>query len=152
MSFQLGRKSQGELVGVHPLLAYCLYMTVTDPSRTVDVSIFDGVRSTREQAIYKAKGVSFVDTSEHQLGRAGDLVPFVEGRNMWDASHIKDKDEQDRLQKLIDKCYDENNMLMQSYAKKVGIELIQFAFDKPHYQMKPIDNWDIRKIPYNLDV
>lgn len=151
MPFRLGNKSKAEIVGVEPRLAYCAYMSIIDPSRTVDVSLFDGVRSEREQAIYRQRGTSWVDVSRHQLGQAVDLVPYVEGRNRWDANTIRDRDERKRIQAVIDTCYEENDRLMHKYAKQCGIELVQFPSDRPHYQLKDGMGWDIRTIKHNLD-
>lgn len=135
--FIVGNGSQSELVGVHPLLAACVWLAMTDSSRKYDSTLFDGLRTQREQDRHFAKGVSKVRFSRHQLGQAVDLVPYIDGRPRWDSTDPE-------MQKQIDDAFAENIKLMDKHAKKLGITLKRFDWDKPHHQLQN-SNYDARK-------
>lgn len=141
-NYELGRKSKSELVGVHPLLAACAWLSITDPDREYDCSVFDGVRTQKEQDFYLAKGTSKTSFSRHQLGQAVDLVPYINGRVRWDS-------EDTAMQAKITASFDENIRLMDKHARALGITLKRFKWDKPHHQIENSD-YDIRKLMVKL--
>lgn len=85
--YQLGHKSKGELVGVHPDLVRVVYRAI---QLTVqDFSVHDGLREIAEQIEYVRTGASKTLKSKHLkqsdgLGHAVDLVPYVNGKLRWE--------------------------------------------------------------------
>lgn len=80
--FVLGKKSQQELVGVHPRLAAV-------PARAIgittqDFMVHDGLRTQLEQAGMVASGASVTMNSRHLTGHAVDCVPFLNGKPRWE--------------------------------------------------------------------
>ena len=70
MSFIVGRKSLGNLVGVHPLMAACAYKVISEELKLHDATIFDGVRHVKTQRYYLSLGRSKTMNSDHLPGRA----------------------------------------------------------------------------------
>lgn len=87
MAFHLGRRSNQELIGVHPSL-----VTVTRRAIELtvqDFTVFDGLRSEEEQHLLVARGASKTLNSKHLQqpdgwGHAVDLVPWINGRARWE--------------------------------------------------------------------
>lgn len=91
MSFMLGRRSRGELHGVHPDLVFIVERAIT--ITPVDFSVHDGLRTLAEQREYVDKGVSKTLNSYHLpqrdgLGWAVDLVPYINGKMRWEWAPI----------------------------------------------------------------
>ena len=85
--FKLGRKSETELVGVHPNLVKVTRRALELTS--VDFAVHDGIRSKEEQREYVRQGVSRTMNSKHlkqadSLGHAVDLVPVINGKLRWE--------------------------------------------------------------------
>jgi hypothetical protein len=149
MSYILGTKSLGNLVGICPPLAAAVTEIIN--YSTHDWSVFSGVRSMDEQRKLVARGVSKTFNSYHLWGLAVDLVPFIDGANVWE-SPIRS------TQKEIDDTFAETAKLMKEYFgdKKLKFQghdiVVDWGFDlwgwdKPHYQMtgfKPM--YDIRNM------
>lgn len=90
--FRWGAKSLEELNGVHPILQQVATLALTKYA-TQDFMIFDGLRTTAEQAEYVKKGTSTTMNSMHLpqadgLGHAIDCVPVVNGKPVWDWDRI----------------------------------------------------------------
>lgn len=49
-----------------------------------DFSVYDGLRTVEEQRKYVAQGASHTMNSKHITGDAVDLVPYVQGRLLWE--------------------------------------------------------------------
>ena len=131
MSYRLGRRSQKELIGVEPALAFLV--TEAIKITTQDFTVLDGVRSMEEQRKLVARGVSKTYNSYHLNGLAVDLVAYVDGTLSWDA-----------------KYYPAIAKAMKKVAKKHGIKVDWgfdlWGWDMAHFQrtgMKPY--YDIRK-------
>lgn len=82
MTYTLGKKSRAELVGVdEPLIEVVEYALSIS---TIDFAVHDGLRTDEEQAALVAAGASRTMKSYHLLGKAVDLVPYVNGKLRWE--------------------------------------------------------------------
>jgi peptidoglycan LD-endopeptidase CwlK len=80
--FTLGKKSLGELEGVHADLVNVVKRTI---ALTVqDFGVHDGKRTMEEQKKFVASGVSQTLDSRHLTGHAVDLVPYINGVLRWE--------------------------------------------------------------------
>lgn len=82
MSFNLGRGSRAELVGVHPDLVRVVERAIQITRQ--DFTVHDGLRSVEEQREYVQRGVSKTMKSKHLEGLAVDLVPVINGQARWE--------------------------------------------------------------------
>lgn len=85
--YTLGAKSLAELDGVHPRLVECVKRAIV--KTTQDFGVHDGLRTVAEQRKYVNSGASTTMNSMHLPQRDGfshavDLVPFIDGRLMWE--------------------------------------------------------------------
>jgi len=80
--FKFGASSERELVGVNAdlvrvtrlALQYC----------TQDFTVYDGIRTVKEQMAHVKNGTSKTMQSKHLDGLAVDLVPWINGKPTWD--------------------------------------------------------------------
>lgn len=130
MSFRLGKKSLRELIGVHPELAFAVTEAIKVTRQ--DFTVFDGVRTKKEQEKLVARGVSKTNNSYHLYGLAVDLVAWVEGKPSWDP-----------------KYYKEIGIAMKKVIKKHNLDIDWgyeiWGWDMPHFQLSKINNTDARK-------
>lgn len=89
--FKLGKKSQAELVGVHPDGVAVVERAIEITAQ--DFTVFDGIRTEDEQAEYVRTGVSKTLKSKHLkqpdgFGHAVDLVPYINGKLRWEMPPI----------------------------------------------------------------
>ena len=87
MTYQLGKLSKVNLVGVHPILVKLVGRTIE--LTTQDFTVHDGLRTKAEQQKLVAKGASKTMASKHLpqadgFGHAVDLVPFINGQLRWE--------------------------------------------------------------------
>lgn len=87
MTFKLGKKSNRELRGVHPMLVHVVEKAIA--ITPVDFSVHDGNRTKAEQKLYVGLDVSKTMESKHLpqadgWGHAVDLVPYINGRLRWE--------------------------------------------------------------------
>ncbi len=130
--YQLSNRSLKVLVGVHPVLEYCVYeaIKITDQ----DFMVLDGVRKTDEQQKLVDRGVSKTMNSYHLYGLAVDLVAYVDGKPSWEP-----------------KYYDAIAVAMKRVIEKCNLP-IEWGFDKwswdmPHWQLTGMRaEYDIRKL------
>lgn len=143
---RFGTNSVAELCGVHPELTICSTETLILVSNAgEDFSVFDGLRTLAEQRRNIRRGVSWTMKSYHLpqvdgMSWAVDLVPYINGRLMWDANHIENASERAKIQKRIDKTFLLIGQGMLDTAKKHGFE-IEWGWqlwgkDKPHFQLR----------------
>ena len=133
MSYKLGKRSLQRLVGVHPVLAFCVHEAIKRAD--VDFGVLDGVRTMARQRALVAQGKSKTYKSYHLYGLAVDLVPFIDGKYTWD---------------------DEGAFALIEEAMKEVIAIhnlpIEWGYDKwqwdmPHWQMTGYKSqYDIRRI------
>jgi len=91
MAFYLGRSSRAELVGVEPRLVAVVELAIERTEQ--DFTVFDGIRTASDQHALYRRGASQIDghrrIGKHQKqpdgwGHAVDLVPWINGRVVWD--------------------------------------------------------------------
>ncbi len=82
MGFKFGEKSEANLSGVHPDLVKVVRQALL--ISPIDFSVWEGVRSTRQQAEYFVTGASKRILSRHLTGHAVDLYAFVGGKTRTD--------------------------------------------------------------------
>jgi peptidoglycan L-alanyl-D-glutamate endopeptidase CwlK len=132
--YTFGKRSLGELVGVHPTIAFACHRAIERCE--VDFGVFDGVRTAKEQAKLVARGVSKTNNSYHLYGLAVDLVPYINGRYEWDDDYANQKVKE----------------AMDSVIAEYGLTEIENGFDLwgwdiYHYQLTDFrSEYDIRKI------
>lgn len=86
--FKFSNKSIKTLETVHPKLQDVVNRAIE--LSTVDFTVFEGLRTKEKQAEYVKKGVSKTMNSKHLTGNAVDLVPYVNGRVVWEWEHCYD--------------------------------------------------------------
>ena len=130
--YKLGKRSQKNLIGVHPELAFCVYEAIKISKQ--DFGVFEGVRTIERQRELFNQGTTHTLNSYHLYGLAADLVAWTGKKYSWS-----------------DKLYPEIHKAMQSVINTHGLH-IQNGFDmwhwdKPHWQMSGYrKKYDIRKI------
>ncbi len=130
--YRLSKRSQKELIGVHPKLALVVMEAIKLTKQ--DFMVLDGIRTVKEQRKLVDRGVSKTMDSYHLYGLAVDLVAYVNGKPTWE-----------------EKYYKEISIAMERAAEMHNIDGIDWGFDlwewdMAHFQlsgMKPY--YDIRK-------
>ncbi len=84
--FQLGKGSLKELEGVDEALVNVVKRAMELTGQ--DFSVHDGLRTLAEQQEMVKRGVSTTLESKHLLGKAVDLVPYVNGKLRWEWAPI----------------------------------------------------------------
>ena len=82
MSYRLGTRSVGNLVGVHEDLQHVVYLAIT--TTKVDFTVIEGLRDRARQRELVDIGASQTMNSPHLTGHAIDVVPWVGGKVRWD--------------------------------------------------------------------
>ena len=91
MTYSLGAKSRAELQGVHPDLVRVVERAIRITEQ--DFTVFDGIRTAADQNALYRRGASQIDgisqVGKHQkqsdgFGHAVDLVPWIDGKAVWD--------------------------------------------------------------------
>lgn len=80
--YTLGKASRKELEGVHTNLVRCVQRTIVLTRQ--DFTVFDGIRTYKEQQAHVRNGTSKTMQSKHLQGLAVDLVPWIDGKLVWD--------------------------------------------------------------------
>lgn len=80
----LGKKSLGNLDGVHPDLVAVVKKSVELIQEPFDFSVHDGLRTIEEQKTLVNSGASKTMDSRHLTGHAVDLVPYLNGKLRWE--------------------------------------------------------------------
>ena len=81
-AFKLGAKSLKELDGVHPDLIAVVKRAIEITVQ--DFSVHDGMRTLDEQKKLVENGRSQTMKSRHITGHAVDLVPYINGKLLWE--------------------------------------------------------------------
>jgi len=125
--YKLGKRSMRKLVGVNPLLSLCVMRAIGKSK--YDFGVFEGVRTVDRQKKLVAEGRSWTMRSKHISGNAVDLVPYINGRYVWDGSEA-------------DVVFDEIYRVMNYEADILGCRLVAGIkwnhADKPHYQLSDL--------------
>jgi peptidoglycan L-alanyl-D-glutamate endopeptidase CwlK len=134
MMYKFGKKSNRNLIGVHPILAFVMIEAIKICK--VDFGIVEGVRTTKKQRKLVKKGYSKTMNSYHLYGLAVDAVPYVNGKYDWSNK----------------KAFKEIAKTVKKVCKKHGIRCIKngydmWGWDYPHWQMNGWrKKYDVRKI------
>ncbi|XPV75188.1 MAG: M15 family metallopeptidase [Desulfovibrio sp.] len=86
MGYKLGRRSLGNLSGVHPIMVAIVCLAILKTKR--DFTVIDGVRTIEEQKALFASGDSETMKSKHLpqkdgFGHAVDLLPLFDGKGSY---------------------------------------------------------------------
>ena len=81
-NFQFGERSIRELYGVDEQLTAVVHRALE--LSTVDFAVHDGIRTEEEQKALFDSGATKTLNSKHLLGRAVDLVPYINGKLRWE--------------------------------------------------------------------
>jgi len=146
--FKLGKKSQSELVGIHPILSFAVYMAIQRTKQDFAICDKGGLRSDDEQAWLYAQGrtregnrVTWTLNSFHQYGLAVDLVAWVSGEYNWDIQYYA----------AIVKAMKE---VIKEYKLPIDHGYDLWGKDLPHWQISRLDGVDAREVydirKYNL--
>ena len=130
--YKLGKRSLGNLVGVHPIISFAV-MEAIKISRQ-DFTVFEGVRTSKRQRALYDRGDSKTLMSYHLNGLAVDLVPFVKGKITWE-----------------DKYFPSIHQAMKTVIEKYDLPIDNgfdlWGWDKPHYQMTgKRHEYDVRRL------
>jgi len=87
MAYKLGSTSRKNLIGVHPLLVRCVELAIDTTKQ--DFTVYEGLRSLSRQKKLLAQGYTRTLKSKHLrqsdgYGHAVDLVPWVNGKAVWE--------------------------------------------------------------------
>lgn len=82
MSFTFSRRSENNLLGVHPELVKVVRRALE--LSKVDFSVIEGVRTIERQRQLFDAGASWTMNSRHLTGHAVDLAPYIGGQIRWD--------------------------------------------------------------------
>ncbi len=131
--FKLGKKSQRELIGVHPVLAFAVVEAIKTTKQ--DFMVFDGLRTQREQNKLVRSGRSKTLNSYHLYGLAVDLVAYVGGKPSWDGEHYRE------IERAMKEVIKKHNLPIEWGVDKWG-------WDAPHWQITrdPFTQRDMRKL------
>ena len=80
--YKLGAASMKELAGVKSELVEIVKLAIQ--LTTQDFTVYDGMRTLKEQQLHVANGTSKTLDSMHLKGLAVDLVPWINGKPVWD--------------------------------------------------------------------
>ena len=132
MGYKLGKRSMGNLVGVHPDIGFAVNEAIKISKQ--DFTVIEGVRTMARQKQLVASGASRTYASYHLNGLAVDLVPFVNGKLSWD-------------EKYFPAINDAMKTVLKKHNLKIDNGFDLWKWDMPHWQMtgrKP--DYDIRKL------
>jgi len=137
--FSLGRRSRKNLIGLNPVLAFFVAMTIRRTQ--MDFTVFEGVRLKKLQVAYVERGTSWTLNSNHLDGNAVDLVVWFKGRAYWD--NIKDMQDIDGAYGGIERAA---KSVIHDYNLPIQWGYDLWGKDKPHWQVTPgfKAGWDVR--------
>lgn len=139
-NYQYGSTSLKRLYTCHPdLITFAKTGIITSP---VDMSIVCGFRGELEQNKAFDEGFSRArfgesphnveDADGEPLSLGIDIIPYVDGKGIWDANHAAFKELSDHLKAVAKELY-ENNAIEQRI--EWGGDWTSFV-DKPHWQAR----------------
>lgn len=85
MTYTLSKRSEDKLVGVDANLVKVVRRAIE--LTEIDFGITEGLRTKERQALLVADGKSQTMNSKHIVGRAVDVVAYVDGKVSWDKEH-----------------------------------------------------------------
>lgn len=140
MRYKLGKRSLGNLAGVHPHLVAVVMLAITETEQ--DFSVRRGVGSLEEQQALVDSGASWTLDSDHlprlvglephPLGRAVDVYPYVKGSlDAWrDVARCRlIVDAHERAAKRLGVC-------IYSGGKRWGKDWYHIGLDRRYYRRR----------------
>ena len=88
MTFKLSTRSQAKLEGLDERLIAVVNSAIFKSK--IDFGVICGMRTTKEQEALVAKGASQTMKSKHLVGRAVDLMAYVDGKGCWELNVYDD--------------------------------------------------------------
>jgi len=88
MSFSLSKRSTAKLYGVDPSLVSVVERAIK--LTKIDFGVVYGMRTEAEQEKLVAAGKSQTMKSKHLVGRAVDLMAYVDGKGCWELNVYDD--------------------------------------------------------------
>lgn len=85
--FKLGKRSNDNLLGVHPDLVKIVRKAIEITE--IDFGVTEGLRSPERQKQLLKEGSSTTTRSRHLTGHAVDLAAYVDGKVSWDWSYYE---------------------------------------------------------------
>jgi peptidoglycan L-alanyl-D-glutamate endopeptidase CwlK len=82
MSFRFSKRSLAALEGVNPKLVAVVHRALE--LSPVDFVVTEGLRTRERQARLVKAGASRTMNSQHIIGRAVDVAPWIDGQIRWD--------------------------------------------------------------------
>jgi hypothetical protein len=121
MTFKLSQRSLDRLKGVDEKLI--AIATRALELTEIDFAITEGLRTRERQETLVAEGKSQTMNSKHLIGRAVDVVAYVDGKVSWDKEHYV----------TISKAF-------KQAAKELNVSIrwggdFKSFFDGPHYEL-----------------
>lgn len=130
--YKLGKRSLGNLVGVHPQLAWAVTEAIKITKQ--DFTVLEGVRTSKRQRELYNTGKSKTLRSYHLNGLAVDLVPFVNGKLTWEDEYFVE------IHAAMDR-------IIKKYSLPIENGFDLWGWDKPHYQMTGMRaEYDVRRL------
>jgi len=84
--YGFGKRSRKYLDGVHADVRALAELALS--YSTIDMAVIDGFRTAEQQKEMFDAGKSELDgingISDHQIGKAHDVIPYVKGMDIWD--------------------------------------------------------------------
>lgn len=121
MTYTLSKRSEDKLVGVDANLVKVVRRAIE--LTEIDFGIIEGLRTKERQALLVADGKSQTMNSKHIVGRAVDVVAYVDGKVCWDKEHYV------TISKAFKQAAKELNITI-----RWGGDFKSF-FDGPHYEL-----------------
>jgi hypothetical protein len=121
MTFKLSQRSLDRLKGIDEKLI--AVATRALELTEIDFAITEGLRTRERQETLVAEGKSQTMNSKHLIGRAVDVVAYVDGKVSWDKEHYV----------TISKAF-------KQAAKELNVSIrwggdFKSFFDGPHYEL-----------------
>lgn len=137
MSYRLSKKSLGNLIGVHPEIAFIPVEAIKITK--MDFMVFEGVRTMKRQKYLYSTGASKTLDSYHLYGLAIDLVPTPEGKKSWDES-------------LFPPVVEAVKEVIKAHGLAVQWGYDLWKWDLAHWQMSGFKySYDVRNLKHKLE-
>ena len=88
MAFKLSNRSLGRLEGINPKLHNVVTRGIE--LTRIDFGVTQGMRTIEQQKAYFEAGKSQTMKSKHLVGRAVDLMAYVDGKGCWELNVYDD--------------------------------------------------------------
>jgi peptidoglycan L-alanyl-D-glutamate endopeptidase CwlK len=132
MSYEFGKRSLKNLIGVHPELGFAAMEAIKISKQ--DFGVFEGVRTMQRQKELVWTGTSHTLDGYHLYGLAVDLVAWTGKKYSWNGKYYQ------AIHKSMMEVIKAHGLHIQN-----GFDM--WGWDHPHWQMTGYKKlYDIRKI------